>query len=124
MKLDELLLALRPLLDDPHANAARITKLLEQNSDLAEMEVARLYVSRAFVPVLQAQARSEEPRERTLAARAVPLVLGRAVAARVLRRLVKDPDPLARRGARAGTRSADPADRQYGLFDAAVYCQR
>ncbi len=118
MKLAELLLALRPLLEDPRANAARITKLLEKNHELAEMEVARLYVSRVFVPVLEAQARSEDPRERALAARAVPLVLGRAVAARVLRRLVKDPDPLARHSARAAMRKlalddVAPPDTRY-----------
>jgi len=100
MKLGELLQKLRPLLVDAHKNAERIVELLEKNQGLAEMEVARLFVSRAFVPVLQAQARSDDPRERTIAARAVPLVLGRTVASRVLRRLVKDPDTFARKSAR------------------------
>lgn len=104
MNLGELLSALRPLLDDPRGNAARITKLLEKNHGLAEMEVARLYVSRAFAPVLETQARSEDPRERALAARAAPVVLGRAAGARLLRRMVKDPDSLARASARAGVR--------------------
>ncbi|MFO0590229.1 MAG: reverse transcriptase family protein [Polyangiaceae bacterium] len=104
MTLAELIRALEPLLADPHANAARITELLEKNSDLAEMEVARLYVSRCFVSVVEEQAKSEDPRERMLAARAVPLVIGRSVASRVLRRLVKDSDVRTRKSARAGMR--------------------
>ena len=104
MTLAELIRALQPLLDDPHANAARITELLEKNASLAEMEVARLYVSRLFVPVVEEQAKSEDPRERMLAARAVPLVIGRSVASRVLRRLVKDADVRTRKSARAGMR--------------------
>ncbi len=104
MNLGDLLSALRPLLDDPQGNAGRIVALLEQNQGLAEMEVARLFVSRVFAPVLTAQARSEDPRERARAARAIPLVLGRSVAAGLLRRMVKDPDITARRAARAGVR--------------------
>lgn len=113
MNLGDLLSALRPLLDDPQGNAARIVALLEKNQGLAEMEVARLYVSRVFAPVLLAQARSEDPRERARAAKAIPLVLGRAAAAGVLRRIVKDPDVLARRAARAGV-------RRLGLDDVAA----
>lgn len=104
VKLGDLLLALRPLLDDPHGNAERIATLLEKNHDMAEMEVARLYVSGSFAPVIEAQAKSEDPRERALAARAASLVLSRTAAARVLRRLVKDPDTFARHAARAGVR--------------------
>lgn len=104
MNLGELLSALRPLLDDPHANAVKIVSLLEKNEGLAEMEVARLYVSRVLGPVLFEQARSEDPRERARAARAIPLVVGRSAAAGLLRRIVKDPDISARRAARAGVR--------------------
>ncbi|MEZ4295031.1 MAG: reverse transcriptase family protein [Polyangiaceae bacterium] len=104
LNLGELLATLRPLLDNPHANAPRIVELLTKNQQLAEMEVARLYVSRAFASVLAAQVRSEDPRERTLAARAIPLVLGRSAAGSLLRRLVKDPDAVTRRAARAGVR--------------------
>lgn len=118
MNLAELLSALRPLLAEPQRNAARIIALLEQNQGLAEMEVARLYVSRAFAPVLAEQARSEDPRERALAARAIPLVIGRSAAAGLLRRIVKDPDIVARRAARAGVRrlgldDVAPPDTRY-----------
>jgi RNA-directed DNA polymerase len=118
VNLGELLAALRPLLDEPQQNAARIIALLEQNQGLAEMEVARLYVSRAFAPVLAEQARSEDPRERALAAKAIPLVVGRSAAAGLLRRIVKDPDILARRAARAGVRrlgldDVAPPDTRY-----------
>lgn len=118
MNLGDLLSALRPLLDEPQRNADRIVALLEKNQGLAEMEVARLYVSRAFAPVLLEQARSEDPRERARAARAIPLVLGRSTAAGVLRRIVKDPDTLARRAARAGVRrlgldDVAPPDTRY-----------
>lgn len=113
MNLGELLSALRPLLDDPQGNADRIIALLEKNRGLAEMEVARLYVGRAFAPVLLSMARSDDPRERARAAKAVPLVLGRSIAAGVLRRIVKDPDSRARRAARAGV-------RRLGLDDVAL----
>ena len=118
MNLGELLFALEPLLAAPHDNAARIVTLLEKNQHLAEMEVARLHVSRAFSPVLQEQARSEDPRERAAAARAIPLVVGRAAAAALLRRMVKDPDSLVRHAARAGVRrlgldDVAPPDTRY-----------
>ena len=113
MNLGELLFELEPLLAAPAENRARIVKLLEENQQLAEMEVARLHVSRSFAPVLEAQARSEDPRERAGAARAIPLVVGRTAAARLLRRLVKDPDSLVRHAARAGV-------RRLGLDDVAT----
>lgn len=118
MNLGELLFALEPLLAAPHDNAGRIVALLEKNQHLAEMEVARLHVSRAFSPVLEKQARSEDPRERAAAARAIPLVVGRAAAAALLRRLVKDPDSLVRHAARAGVRrlgldDVAPPDTRY-----------
>ena len=118
MNLGELLFTLEPLLAAPRDNAARIVALLEQNRHLAEMEVARLHVSRAFSPVLETQARSEDPLERAAAARAIPLVVGRAAAGRLLRRMVKDPDALVRHSARAGVRrlgldDVAPPDTRY-----------
>ena len=113
MNLGELILTLRPLLDDPRANAPRIVELLEQHRSLAEFEVARFYVSHAFEPLLEEQARSQDPRERTLAARGIASVMARSPAARLLRRLVKDPDSTARGAARTSV-------RRLGLEDVSV----
>jgi RNA-directed DNA polymerase len=105
VNLGELILSLRPLLEDPRANAPRIVELLEQHRSLAEFEVARFYVSRAFAPLLEEQAKSPDPRERALAARGIATVMARAHAARLLRRLVKDADSVARSAAYASVRS-------------------
>ena len=59
MTLGELILTLKPLLEAPHENAARIVELLDQHKSLAEFEVARFYASRAFAPVIEALARTE-----------------------------------------------------------------
>ncbi len=104
MNLGELILALRPLIEDPRASAPRIVELLEQHRSLAEFEVARFYVSRAFAPLLEEQAKSPDPRARALAARGIATVLARAPAARLLRRLVKDPDSITRSAAYASVR--------------------
>ncbi len=101
MNLGELILSLRPLLEDPRANAPRIVELLEQHRSLAEFEVARFYAGRAFAAVIEEQAKSPDPRERALAARGIATLMARAPAARLLRRLVKDPDSIARNAARA-----------------------
>ncbi len=113
MNLGELLFSLSPLLKAPKENAAQIAALLAKNSHLAEMEVARIYVSQKFAPVLLEQARSVDPRQRRQAATSAALVLGRSAAARVLRRLVKDADTLVRHAARASA-------RRLGLEDVAL----
>ena len=105
MNLGELILGLRPLLEDPRANAPRIVELLEQHRSLAEFEVARFYVGRAFAPLIEEQAKSPDPRERAIAARGIATVMARAPAARLLRRLVKDPDSIARSAAYASVRA-------------------
>ena len=101
MNLGELILALKPLLSDAPANASKIVELLENHQSLAEFEVARVYVGRAFAPVIEKQVTSPDPAERATAARGISLVLGRSDAGRLLRRMVKDADPTVRGISRA-----------------------
>ena len=101
MNLGELILALKPLLEEPAVHASKIVDLLERHQSLAEFEVARFYVSRAVVPVIEKQFTSIDPRERALAARGTGAMLARSDAARLLRRLVKDPDSIVRAAAYA-----------------------
>jgi len=104
MTLGELILTLKPLLEAPHENAARIIELLDEHKSLAEFEVARFYVSRAFAPIIQAQTASKNPEERRVAARGIATVLARSDSSRLLRRMVKDADPRVRGAARASMR--------------------
>jgi retron-type reverse transcriptase len=104
MNLGELILTLKPLLDDAPANAAKIVELLQQHQSLAEFEVARFYVSRAFAPVIEKQVTSPDPAVRKTAARGIGLVLARSDASRLLRRLVKDADPSTRGIARGAVK--------------------
>jgi retron-type reverse transcriptase len=113
MNLGELILALKPLLAEPEANAEEIVDLLERHQSLAEFEVARFYVSRAVAPFIEAQTRSASPAQRSTATRGVATMLARTDAARLLRRLVKDADPIVRSVARAGV-------RRLGLDDVAL----
>jgi hypothetical protein len=113
MNLGELILTLKPLLADATANSQRIVELLDRHRSLAEFEVARFYAGRAFAPVVMEQARSADPRERIAAARATAMILSRADAAKLLRRLVKDADPLVRSAARRSV-------RRLGLDDVAL----
>jgi len=62
MNLGELILALKPLLEEPAVHASKIVDLLERHQSLAEFEVARFYVSRAVVPVIEKQFTSIDPR--------------------------------------------------------------
>jgi len=100
MNLGELILALKPLLEDPSAHGPEIVDLLDRHASLSEFEVARFYVSRAVTPLLHEQARSQDRAERVTAARGA-LILSRVDAAQHLRRLVKDPDSIVRSHARA-----------------------
>ncbi len=113
MNLGELILALKPLLEEPSANSAAIIDLLERHKSLAEFEVARFYVSSAFAPVVERQVKEVDPHKRALATRGIATVLARSDAARILRRLVKDPHPLVRSAARASV-------RRLGLDDVAL----
>ncbi len=113
MTLGELILALKPLLESPRENSAKIVKLLHDHKSLAEFEVARFYVGQSFAHVVEAQASSPNPAERALAARGIGNVLGRVDGARLLRRMVKDSDSKVRSAARASI-------RRLGLTDVAV----
>jgi retron-type reverse transcriptase len=110
MNLAALLLELKPLLADPEANLERIVLLLERHQGLAEYEVARFYVSRAWLEPVARQLRSVDPRERLKGVRLVPLLFARVSAAGQLRRLVKDADPRVAVAARAAVRKLGLAD--------------
>ncbi|MBU8898758.1 hypothetical protein DRW03_11035 [Corallococcus sp. H22C18031201] len=110
MNLVGLLLELKPLMMDPEASFDRIVELLEHNQGLAEYEVARFYVARAWKDAIESRVRSPDARERLRAARLIPLLLDRTSAARLLRRLVKDPDTRVSASARAAVRKLGLAD--------------
>ena len=110
MSLGALLVDLHGLLADPEKNSAAIYRLLGQNQDLAEYEVARFLVAKAMAPSLATRLRSIDPRERLEAVRTVLLVCTRSSAAKLLRPLVKDPDPTARKHARHAVRKLAIAD--------------
>lgn len=118
MNLGELILALKPLLEDPTLNADKVIDLLERHQSLAEFEVARFYVSQTFSPELERRLRSIDPKDRLAAVRGVPNVLGLAGASRILRRGVKDADSVVRGAARAaiqklGLTDVAPPDTRY-----------
>lgn len=118
MNLGELILELKPLLEDASTNADKIIDLLERHQSLAEFEVARFYVSQTFSPELERRLRSIDPKDRLVAVRGVPNVLGLAGAARILRRGVKDSDSVVRGAARAavqklGLTDVAPPDTRY-----------
>jgi RNA-directed DNA polymerase len=92
LSLAALLFSLKPLLDSPTQNFAEIVELLDANTDLAEYEVARYWVSRAMLPTLIQLSRSPDPRQRRQAATGIRLVCTRKRAAQLLRPLVKDSD--------------------------------
>jgi retron-type reverse transcriptase len=102
MSLAALITSLRPLLQKPEQNFTKIIQLLDKNRDLAEYEVARAYAGKFLAGAVEARAQSRDPRERRAAVKAMPMMMSRAPAARILRRIVKDPH----RGVRSGARSA------------------
>ncbi|HVI04340.1 MAG TPA: reverse transcriptase domain-containing protein [Enhygromyxa sp.] len=90
MLLAKLILELRPLIADPHANLGRIVELLRAHDDFAEYEVARHYVSAAVEPVIRAQLDNPDPQVRKQAIAAVRQVFSRPATAKLMRHLVKD----------------------------------
>ncbi len=110
MSLGELLVDLAALIGEPDKNSARIYALLAQNQDLAEYEVARFFVAKALAPGITTGLRSIDPRERALAIRTVELVCPRSQAAKLLRPVIKDPDPTARKHARHAVRKLQILD--------------
>ncbi|MBL8608357.1 MAG: hypothetical protein JNL38_13620 [Myxococcales bacterium] len=104
MGLGELLVDLSRLLADPAKNAASIYAMLEANAGLAEFEVARFYVADAMTADVAERLKSVDPRERVAAVDLVRLVCPRTSAAKLLRSVIKDPDPTVRKRARATVR--------------------
>lgn len=105
MSLAELLTELKALLADPKKNHDRIITLLDEHSSLAEFEVARFFVSRHLVEGVGERLRHVDPQERLSAVRSIPLTFPRAPAARMLRKVVKDPSRSVSAAARAAVRA-------------------
>ncbi|NPC87088.1 hypothetical protein HPC49_54035, partial [Pyxidicoccus fallax] len=110
MDLVGLLLELKPLTADPEANFDRVVELLQHHQGLAEYEVARFYVSRAWLEPVSRRLKSVDPRERLQAVRLIPLLFASAPAASQLRHRVKDPDLRVAAAARAAVRKLGLAD--------------
>ncbi len=113
MDIAQLVIELKPLCADPVANLEPIVDLLEQGRDMAEYEVARFMVAHAARGTIEPLLRSADPRERLSAIRVVHATYPRSDAGRVLRAMVKDPDPKTRARARH-------AVRNLGLDDVAL----
>lgn len=113
MDLAQLLNELKPLCVAPQEHWDAIVDLLDRGSDLAEYEVARFMVASAIKGDVEPRLRSQDPRERLRAVKAVRLTYPRSEAGRVLRNVVKDPDSLVRAHARF-------AAHHLGLDDVAI----
>jgi retron-type reverse transcriptase len=86
-------------------NLQRINNLFANPRAPAEYQVGRHYVSRLLVPDAEEQLASFDPDERKTAITTCRLLFPRSVAARLLRRVVKDPDPKVRTAARRAVRA-------------------
>lgn len=100
--LVELLVELKTLADlpDSHDKVARIVALFANPRAPAEFQVGRHYIARRLVGSVEAQIDSLDPSHRVAAIKAAQLMFPRNVAARVLRRVIKDPDAKVRLTAR------------------------
>jgi RNA-directed DNA polymerase len=100
--LVELLIELKKIATEPDdANKlARINAIFSNPRAPAEFQVGRHYVARLLVPHVDQHLASLDPEERVLAVTTAQLVFPRSKAARVLRRVVKDPDHQVRGAAR------------------------
>ena len=104
--LVELLLELKTLagsLDDPK-QLAKINKLFANPRLPAEFQVGRHYLSRLLVPRVESELDHLDPAHRREAITSVRTLLARGAAARLLRRVVKDPDAKVRTAARNAVR--------------------
>ncbi len=99
MDLTSLLLELKPLLAEPAPPIPRITALLAGHAELAEGEVVRAFVARSLSARVERAARSLDPRERRQALKTAEVVFPRCAAAKIVRRLYKDPDATVRSAA-------------------------
>lgn len=107
LTLVELLLELKTLATGPDAmkQLERINALLGDRRLPAEFQVGRHYVARLLAPAIEEQAHEVDPRRRLAAINSVTAVFPRSTAARVLRRVVKDPDSKVRSAARKAIQS-------------------
>jgi hypothetical protein len=105
LDLPSLLIALRPLLVEPAKHVKAISTKLAAHSHLAEFEVARAFVTRAFGPLVERLSTSQDPLDRAEAVRLVRLTYARSPAAKVLRVAVKDQDRRVRSAARRAVRT-------------------
>ena len=105
--LVELLLELKTLAvaPDVQKQLERINALLGDPRLPAEFQVGRHYVTRLLAPVVEQQLDDLDPRARKTAIATTVAVFPRSAAARVLRRVVKDPDSKVRGAARNAVRT-------------------
>ncbi len=107
LTLVELLLELKALAAAPdvHKQLERINALLGDPRLPAELQVGRHYLARQLRPAVEQQLHDLDPRARRAAIETVAAVFPRSAAARLLRRVVKDPDGKVRGAARRAVRS-------------------
>ena len=120
LTLVDLLLELKTLAAGPSdaAQLAKINQLFANPRAPAEFAVGRHYVARMLVPHAEALIASFDPADRTVAIETCRTVFPRSVAARLLRRVVKDPNPQVRTAAKRAVRALQlddvaPADIRY-----------
>ena len=120
--LVELLLELKKVAAEPDSPSKldRINAMFANPRAPAEFQVGRHFVSRLLVPSVDTYLASIDPSVRRTAVTTAQLVFPRTTAARVLRRVVKDPDARVRSAARKavdklGLRDVAPPDIRYKL---------
>jgi RNA-directed DNA polymerase len=96
MSLGDLLVRLRPLMDDVERNWDEITELLNKSRKLAEYEVARHFVAKMLDERIATNWKSPDPKRRVQALEAMRLVYPRKKVANLVRHSVKDADPRVR----------------------------
>ncbi len=128
--LVELLLELKTLATSTDRDRlARINKLFENPKAPAEYQVGRHYVATLLAADIDQQLGSTDPNDRKTAIASAKLVFPRAVAARSLRRVMRDPESSVRSAARRATRSLGIESSEasnlgawwpYGIFSAST----
>jgi RNA-directed DNA polymerase len=120
--LVELLIELKAIAAQPASaeKLERINTLFANPRAPAEFAVGRYYVSRLLMAEVEGQIDSLDPKQRELAIVTARTVLARNMAARVLRRVVKDPDAKVRTAARRAVKAmaltdVAPPDIRYRL---------
>ena len=128
--LVELLLELKALAASTDRDKlARINKLFEDPRAPAEYQVGRHYVATLLAADVERELDSAAPADRKTAIETARLVFPRAVAARALRRVMRDPETTVRAAARRATRKLgiEPVEASnlgawwpYGIFSAST----